>query len=96
MSNYKILNVGFSNIVMISKIVSIINADSASGKRLRTEAKNKGTLVDATQGRKTRSIIVTDFGHLILSSLRTESLSRRIESGDNTIAIEEETLEEET
>ena len=87
---FKVLNVGFGNVVMASRVVSVIHADSASGKRLRSEAKENGQLVDATQGRKTRSIIITDSNHLILSNLRVESLSRRIEEGDNTIAGEEE------
>jgi len=86
----KALNVGFSNIVMVSKIVSIIQSDSASGKRLRNEAKKAGQLVEATQGRKTRSIIITDNGHLILSALRVESLLKRIELEDNSVAGEEE------
>ncbi|MBE7412942.1 MAG: DUF370 domain-containing protein [Leptospiraceae bacterium] len=86
----KVLNVGFSNIVMISKIVSMIQSDSASGKRLRNEAKKSGLLIEATQGRKTRSIIITDSGHLILSALRVESLIKRIETEDNSVAIEEE------
>ncbi|MCE9500153.1 MAG: DUF370 domain-containing protein [Leptospira sp.] len=90
MSKFKVLSIGFGNIVMASRVISIVQADSASGKRLRSEAKESGQLVDATQGRKTRSIIVTDSNHLILSNLRVESLSRRIEEGDNTIAGEEE------
>ena len=90
MNSLKALNVGFSNIVITNKIVSIIQADSASGKRLRSEAKKGGHLIDATQGRKTRSIIITDSGHLILSALRVESLKKRIEMEDNSVAGEEE------
>ncbi len=90
MAGLKALNVGFSNVVSTSKIVSIIQAESASGKRLRTEAKKTGKLIDATQGRKTRSIVITESGHLILSALRVESLLKRIETEDNSIAGEEE------
>jgi len=86
----QLLNVGFANIVVASKVVAIIHADSASGKRLRTEAKNEGRLVDATQGKKTRSVIITDSNHLVLSCIRAESLAKRLESSDNSIAAGEE------
>ncbi|EJP16501.1 PF04025 domain protein [Leptospira interrogans str. FPW2026] len=93
MSQFSVLNVGFGNIVLVSKIVSIIHSDSASAKRIRNEAKSNNSLIDATQGKKTRSIIVTDSNHLILSNLRVESLTKRIESRDNLIASEEEDLD---
>ena len=86
----QLLNVGFSNIVIVNKVVAIIHADSASGKRLRTEAKNEGRLVDATQGKKTRSVIITDSNHLILSCIRAESLSKRLETSDNSVSAGEE------
>lgn len=85
----KILNVGFGNVVLVSKIVGIIHAESSSGKRLRLEAKERGTLVDATQGKKTRSIVITD-SHLVLSNLSPESLTNRIVRSDNSIDREEE------
>jgi len=93
MSVYKLLNVGFSNVVILSRVVCVLQADSASGKRLRQDAKTERRLVDATQGRKTRSIILTDTNHLILSSLRTESIQRRIDTGDNITPVEEEEIE---
>jgi extracellular matrix regulatory protein A len=97
MSAFKILNIGFSNILITSRVVTIIHADSASARRLRSEAKNSGHLVDATNGRKTRSVILTDTNHLILSSLKVESLARRIEADDNSLpALEEESLESES
>jgi regulator of extracellular matrix RemA (YlzA/DUF370 family) len=97
MSAFKILNIGFSNILMTSRVVTIIHADSASARRLRSEAKSNGHLVDATNGRKTRSVILTDTNHLILSSLKVESLARRIEADDNSLpALEEESLESES
>jgi len=96
MSVYKLLNVGFSNVVILSRVVCVLQADSASGKRLRQDAKTERRLVDATQGRKTRSIILTDTNHLILSSLRTESIQRRIDTGDNITPVEEEEIESES
>ena len=94
MSTFRLINVGFSNVVMLSRIVCVIQADSAAGKRLRQEAKSSGKLIDATMGRKTRSLLLTDTDHIILSSLRTESLQKRIETGDNQTPVEEEELEE--
>ena len=93
MNPFKILNVGFSNIVITDRIVSIIHADSASGRRLKNEAKNMGVLVDATNGRKTKSVIITDSKHLILSSLKVETLFKRLEREDNSIKVDEEELE---
>jgi hypothetical protein len=93
MNPFKILNVGFSNIVITDRIVSIIHADSASGRRLKNEAKNTGVLVDATNGRKTKSVIITDSKHLILSSLKVETLFKRLEREDNSIKADEDELD---
>ena len=90
MALFQMLNVGFSNIVMANRIIAVINSDSASGKRLRDEAKSEARLVDATHGRKTRAIIITDSNHVILSCIRAESLLKRLEANDNTIASGEE------
>lgn len=67
---------------MIDKIVAIINPDSSAGRRLRDEAKTGGLLVDATQGRRCRAMIIAETRHVILSSLSTDSLSARINHGD--------------
>lgn len=90
MARLQLLNVGFSNIILTNRIVAILNSDSASGKRLRDEAKKEGNLIDATQGRKTRSIVVADSGHILLSCIRTESLVKRLETNDNTFGAFEE------
>ncbi|MDF3819275.1 DUF370 domain-containing protein [Leptospira sp. 96542] len=90
MSSFPVLNVGYSNVVFVSKILSILQADSAGAKRLRTEAKSSSKLVDATGGRKTRSVLILETGHILLSAIRPESLSKRLETGDNNIGREEE------
>ncbi|TGK85360.1 DUF370 domain-containing protein [Leptospira bourretii] len=94
MSSFPILNVGFSNVVFVSKILTILQADSAGAKRLRSEAKSESRLIDATGGRKTRSVLVLDSGHILLSAIRPESLSKRLESGDNHIGEGEEEQED--
>ena len=73
----KMLNIGFNNGVVTSRIIAIVNPSSSPMKRLREEARQKGTLIDATQGRKTRSIIVTDSSHVILSASRLEDIPFR-------------------
>lgn len=94
MSSFPVLNVGFSNVVFVSKILTILLADSAGAKRLRTEAKSENRLIDATCGRKTRSVLVLDSGHILLSAIRPESLSKRLETGDNQIGEGEEESED--
>lgn len=73
----RLINIGYGNYVPASRIVGIINPQSAPMKRLRDDARLAGRLVDATQGRKTRSIIITDSNHVILSSLQPETMSQR-------------------
>lgn len=78
----KLINIGFSNFVSKDRIVSIISPDSAPVKRLISEEREKGNLVDASYGRKTKSVIITDSKHVILSSLTPEILENR-ESEEN-------------
>ncbi len=79
--NSVLINIGFGNLVIANRVVSILTTVSAPMKRLRDEAKKIGKLIDATEGRRTRSIIVTDSDHIILSALQTETLSQRFNGG---------------
>lgn len=72
------VNIGFGNIVSLSRIIAIINPGSSPMKRLKDEAKSRGKLLDATEGRKTRAIIITDSDHIILSALQVETILQRI------------------
>lgn len=72
-----LLNIGFGNFVVSSRVVAIVNPASSPMRRLREDAKEAGRLVDATQGRKTRSIIVTDSNHVVLSAIQAETVSQR-------------------
>ncbi|MFQ5657834.1 MAG: DUF370 domain-containing protein [Candidatus Methylomirabilales bacterium] len=74
----ELLNVGFGNMVVASRIIAIVNPSSAPSKRLKDEAKEVRKLVDATNGRRTRSIVVTDSDHVILSAIQTETLAQRL------------------
>ncbi len=73
----KLVNVGFGNSVVSVRVVAIISPNAAPIKRLRDEAREDKRLIDATQGRRTRSIIITDSNHLILSAVQTETLAQR-------------------
>ena len=78
----KLINIGYGNMVSAERIVTIVSPESAPIKRLVQEARDDGRAIDATYGRKTRAVIVTDSGHIILSSLITATLAERInESG---------------
>jgi len=72
-----LVNIGFGNTVVAARIVAIVTPGSAPMKRLREDAKNEQRLVDATHGRKTRAIIITDSNHIILSAVQPETLSQR-------------------
>lgn len=75
------VNIGFGNIVSSARVIAIVTPGSSPMKRLREESKKRGKLVDATEGRRTRSIIVTDSDHIILSALQVETITQRF--GDN-------------
>ncbi len=74
----KLLNIGYGNMVMAERIVCIVSPDSAPVKRIVQEAKDRGMCVDATCGRKTQSVVMTDSDHVILSALSTESLEAKL------------------
>ena len=75
----KLINVGFGNMVCADKIVAIVGSESAPIKRIIRESEDKGMLINATYGRRTRSVIVTQSGHIVLSSVQPETIVSRIE-----------------
>jgi hypothetical protein len=77
----RLLNIGYGNVVAAGRIVAVVSPDSAPMKRLKDDARERGKLVDATQGRRTRSILVTDTDHVILSALSAETIAERLETG---------------
>ena len=72
-----LVNIGYGNMVMSSKVVAILSPESAPMRRLKDEAREQKMLIDATQGRKTRAIIITDSDHVILSAVQVETLMQR-------------------
>ncbi len=77
-----LINIGFGNAVMAHRVVAVITPASASGKRLRDEARENSLLIDATHGRKTRAIIIMDSNHIILSAMQPETISGRLSTGN--------------
>ena len=77
------MNIGFGNAVVSERIIAVITPSSASGKRMRDEAKDDNKLIDATHGRKTRSILIMDSNHVILSAMQPETLANRLMSKNN-------------
>lgn len=73
----QLVNIGFGNVVVASRIVAIITPSSAPMKRLKEEARQHGKLIDATQGRKTRAILITDSDHVVLSAIQPVTVSQR-------------------
>lgn len=78
----KLISIGFGNIVSANRIVAIVSPESAPIKRIIQEARERGMLIDATYGRRTRSVIVTDCDHIILSAVQPETVAHRLTSKD--------------
>jgi hypothetical protein len=76
----KLLNIGFGNTVVADRIIAIASPASAPMKRLKEDAKQANKLIDATMGRRTRSIIITDSNHVILSGVQAETIAQRLSS----------------
>ncbi len=75
----RLVNIGYGNVVVAERIVAVISPESAPMKRFKDEARKAGRLIDGTQGRRTRSILVTDSHHVVLSALQTETVGERLE-----------------
>lgn len=83
----KLVNIGFGNMVSASRMVAIVSPESAPIKRMISEAKERGNLIDATHGRRTRAVIITDSDHIILTYLQSETVANRMT--DDSIEDEE-------
>lgn len=77
MDSIKLINIGFGNIVSANRVIAIVSPESAPIKRIITDARERGQLIDATYGRRTRAVIVSDSGHVILSAIQPETVANR-------------------
>jgi regulator of extracellular matrix RemA (YlzA/DUF370 family) len=73
----KLVNIGFGNIVSANRVIAIVSPESAPIKRIITDARDNRQLIDATYGRRTRAVIITDSGHVILSAIQPETVANR-------------------
>ena len=89
----KFINIGFGNMVSAGRIVAIASPDSEPIKRLVRDAKEDGRVIDASCGRRTRSVIITDSEHIILSAIQTETITNRLLDESEDVSDEEETEE---
>jgi regulator of extracellular matrix RemA (YlzA/DUF370 family) len=74
----KLINIGFGNIVSANRLIAIVSPESAPIKRIIQEARDRGMLIDATYGRRTRAVIITDSDHIILSAVQPETVAHRL------------------
>jgi len=88
----KLINIGFGNMVSASRLVAIVSPESAPIKRIIQEARDRGVLIDATYGRRTRAVIITDSDHVILSAVQPETIANRVYDHDGT--ADDDTLDE--
>lgn len=79
----KLINIGFGNIVSANRIISIVSPESAPIKRIIQVARERGMLIDATYGRRTRAVIITDSDHVILSAVQPETVAQRLGNKDD-------------
>ncbi len=86
----RLLNLGFGNFVVAARVIAIVDPASAPMRRLREDARQENRLIDATQGRKTRAIVVTDSNHVILSAIQAETIGQRFQAEDPNSRREEE------
>ncbi len=84
----KLINIGFGNIVSANRVIAIVSPESAPIKRIIQEGREKGRLIDATYGRRTRAVIIVDSDHVILSAIQPETIANRVVGDDNEIEKE--------
>lgn len=87
----KLINIGYGNMVSANRLIAIVSPESAPIKRIIQEARDKGVLIDATYGRRTRAVIIMDSDHVVLSSVQPETVANRLAEDDE----DEEALEDE-
>lgn len=80
--NIKLINIGFGNIVSANRLIAIVSPESAPIKRIIQDARDRGMLIDATYGRRTRAVIITDSDHIILSAVQPETVAHRLNTKD--------------
>lgn len=86
----RLINIGFGNMVSASRLVAIVSPESAPIKRIIQDAKERGSLIDATYGRRTRAVIIMDSDHVVLSAVQPETVANRLNDRDEDLTEDEE------
>ena len=86
----RLINIGFGNMVSASRLVAIVSPESAPIKRIVKDAKERGSLIDATYGRRTRAVIIMDSDHVVLSAVQPETVANRLNDRDEDLTEDEE------
>ncbi|MEG2769625.1 MAG: DUF370 domain-containing protein [Oscillospiraceae bacterium] len=89
----KLINVGYNNMVLAGRVIAMVDSDSAPIKRIVQDAKENHRLIDATSGRKTRTVIIMDSDHVVLSAVQRETMARRLEEPGEAIDVDSEEIE---
>lgn len=91
----QLINIGFGNIISADRLISIVSPESAPIKRIVQEARDRGTLIDATYGRRTRAVLIMDSDHVVLSAIQPETVANRVLKEEITEPFEAYASEEE-
>ena len=86
----KLINIGFGNMISASRLVAVVSPDSAPIKSMVQEARERGNLIDASYGRRTRAVLITDSDHIVLSALQPETVAGRLNGREEAAGEEEE------
>ena len=90
----KLLNIGFGNVVNMDKVVAVVSPDAAPVKRIVQDCKKNGTLIDATHGRRSRTVLIMDSGHVVLTYLQAETVAARLSESGGEIHEEGDVYEQ--
>ena len=86
----QLINIGFGNIVVANRIIAIVSPESAPIKRIVQDARDDGSVIDATYGRKTRAVLIMDSGHIVLSAVQPETVAGRLDKDEADVSIQED------
>ena len=86
----KLINIGFGNMISVNRLIAVVSPESAPIKRMIQEARDRGFLIDATYGRRTRAVLIMDSDHIVLSALQPETVAGRLTSRENEPVEEDE------
>lgn len=85
MNDIELVHIGFNNVIAMNRVIAIVSPNSAPTKRTILEGRNKGNLIDMTNGRRTKAVIITDSGHIILAALAPETIAGRLQATRETV-----------